>query len=393
VGSVGLGQYAFNLAVDGTRAVVHFGNSEAYLGVIDVSAPAAPVVLGSVAVDAAGGILALALSGGRAYVADGPNGLKIYDISQPSLLTEMGETRDGFTSTHIAAKRSISVVTGTDVATNTARLVVVDTSDPTVPTVIGTLPNAASAILDVALNDAGTVAAVALGTGGIWVIDLGNPAAPVKRGVYDTAGVAMAVALSSSGTVAYVADGVGGVKVVSLANPAAPTLIGSLAISGGIQRDIVVAGTLAYVLDQTGRLLTVDVTTPSAPRQVGSVGLGQYAFNLAVDGTRAVVHFGNSAAYLGVIDVSAPAAPVLLGSAAVDAAGGILGLAAASGRAYVADGAQGLKIYDISQASGPTLFGGGYTVGDAMDVAFDGTRVQAADATSTVSIIDLYGTP
>ena len=46
-----------------------------------IETPASPVALGNIAVDNAGGILGLAIDGDRAYVADGPRGLRIYDLS------------------------------------------------------------------------------------------------------------------------------------------------------------------------------------------------------------------------------------------------------------------------------------------------------------------------
>ena len=152
--------------------------------------------------------------------------------------------------------------------------------------------------------------------------------------------------------------------------------VGELVVKeiSGIQRDVVVQGGIAYLADQMGRLVTVDVATPSAPRQLGAVSIGRYTFNVAVDGTQAVVHSADSAAYLDTIDVTTPENPVLQGSVAVDVAGAVKGVAVAGGRAYVADGAQGLKIYSLAHPSTPILVGSGYTVGDATDVAVGRTR-------------------
>ena len=392
LGAVVIGRYTFNVAVEGTRAVVHAADSLAYLEIVDVSAPANPILGGNVVVDAAGGIKGLALVGGRAYVANDAQGVKIYDLgSSPTLRSSV---RDDFTAMHIAAAGGISVVTGADIPTNTARLQVVSTGDPTQPGVVGELPTTVTAagIIDVAVNGSGTLAVTAMGTAGIWVIDLGNPAAPVRRAVYDTPGTAWAVTFNDSGSLVYVADGAGGLKILSLANPGAPVLVGSLAMSG-IQRDIAVQGNVAYVADQMGRLVTVDVATPSAPHELGSVVLGRYTFNVAVDGTRAVLHSADSTAYLDVADVSVPASPVIRGSVAVDAAGGVKGLALAGGRAYLADGAKGLMIYSLANPAAPTLVGSGYTVGDAQGVIVGATMAQVADATSTISLIDLFTTP
>jgi hypothetical protein len=389
LGAVVIGRYTFNVAVEGTRAVLHTADSVAYLEVLDVSSPANPVLQGNVAVDAAGGIKGIALAGGRAFVANATQGLKIYDLgTSPSL---KGVAKDDFAAAHMAAAPGISVVTGTDVPSNTARIQVVDTSDPTLPHVVGELATTVvpAGILDVAINAAGTTAVTAMGTSGIWVLDLGNPAAPVRRGVYDTTGIAYAVALNDSGSLAYVADGNGGIKVVSLANPSAPTLLGSLAMTG-VQRDIAVQGGMAYVADQMGRLVVVDVATPSAPREIGSLLMGRYTFNVAVQGALAIVHSADSTAYVDVVDVTTPTSPAIRGSVAVDTAGGIKGLAVDGGRVFVANGAQGMKIYSLANPSTPSLVGNGYTIGAAMDVAVENGMAETADAASTVSVIDLF---
>lgn len=389
LGALVIGRYTFHLAVEGTRAVLHSADSVSYLDVIDVTSLTAPVVLGSVAVDAAGGIKGVAIAGGRAYVANGDLGLKIYSVG--SVPTLSGGMNDPFSATRIAMAGGRSVVTGAHLPTASARLRVLDTTDPTVPEVLGELPTTVTAagILDVAMNGSGTLAVTAMGTAGIWVVDLANPSAPVRRGVYDTSGVAFAVALNASGSLAYVADGSGGLKVVSLANPSAPSQVGSIALSG-IQRDVAVQGSVAYVVDQMGRLVTVDVANASAPQQLGALTMGRYAYNVAVSGTLAIMHTQGSAAYLDVVDVTTPASPVIRSSVAVDASGAVKGIALGASRAYVASGTAGLRIYELTNPAAPTLLGSGYTVGDATDVVLGGALAQAADSAAIISIIDLF---
>lgn len=70
----------------------------------------------------------------------------------------------------------------------------------------------------------GGYAYVATGEGGLRVVDIANPAAPVEVGALDTPGSAVDVELM--GNHAYVADGVGGLRVVDVAKPAAPAEVG-----------------------------------------------------------------------------------------------------------------------------------------------------------------------
>ncbi len=392
LGSVVIGRYTFNIAVEGNRAIVHSVATASYLDVIDVTTLTAPVVQGSIAVDAAGGVKAIGLLNGRAYVANGVQGLKVFNLGgSPS---QGGGVTDDFSPTRIAATTNRSVVTGPYLPNNTARLRVIDTSNPTQPEILGDLPTTVTGagILDVAINDAGTLAVMAMASSGVWVVDLTNPEAPVKRGVYDTPGVAFAVALNPSGSIAYVADGSGGLKVLSLSNPSAPTLAGNVAMTG-IQRDIALQGSVVYLADQMGRLVTVDVANPTAPQQLGAVVIGRYTFNVAVRGSLALTHSTDTAAHLDVIDVSAPATPFVRSSVAVDASGTVNAVASDGSRAYVANGSRGLRIYSLANPNAPAFLDSGFTVGDATDVVVGSSFAQAADSAAIVSIIDLFTTP
>ena len=146
--------------------------------------------------------------------------------------------------------------------------------------------------------------------------------------------------------------------------------------------------------NQQGQLITVDVTTPSAPRLLAAVTASGYAFNVAVDGTWAIVNTAdiNNVAHLDVFNVSAPASPVLVSSVAVanTSAATVKGIALIGIHAYVATTTQGLKIYDLSTPTNPLLFGAGYTLGNAIDVAVAGPWLGVADSVSTISIVDLF---
>ena len=79
---------------------------------------------------------------------------------------------------------------------------------------------------------------------GLRVIDVANPAAPVKVGNYDTPGDAEDVAVA--GHTAYVADGDSGLRVIDVTDPAAPVEVGFYDTPGDA-RGVAVAGHYAYV--------------------------------------------------------------------------------------------------------------------------------------------------
>ena len=73
----------------------------------------------------------------------------------------------------------------------------------------------------------GNYACVADGLGGLQVIDVTNPAKPVRVGGYGVVNFGSALAVTMAGNYAYVADSFEGMQVFDLSNPAYPALIGA----------------------------------------------------------------------------------------------------------------------------------------------------------------------
>src|SRR5207245_1717201 len=133
-------------------------------------------------------------------------------VTTPTAPFIIGSSDVPFFGHSIAVSGTRAVVGGRTEA-GLAHLWVLDLSVPTAPTVLGELATTApvttsgTGYMGIALNSTGTRAVMALGSTGIWVVDLTNPAAPSFQGAYNTPGTAYAVALNSAGTLAYVADG------------------------------------------------------------------------------------------------------------------------------------------------------------------------------------------
>jgi hypothetical protein len=263
---------------------------------------------------------------------------------------------------------------------------VLDIADATLPLVVGelatnVLQSLTTGFQDVALDSTGTRAVAAMGTAGVWVIDLANPAAPRVVGSYDTPGTAWGVALA--GTVAYVADGSSGLRVLSLTNPSQPALLGTLSLSG-VMRDIAVSGSTAYLANQQGGIRVVNVADPRAPAFVASVA-GSSAFRLSVSGTRLGVYQPNTTGgAVAIFNVANPASPQLLTTLDLYDARGVT---LAGSLAYVPDGSAGVSVYSLGSGSTATLLSTVPLVGSAGDVDIDGARVHAADSLAGVAIL------
>ena len=85
------------------------------------------------------------IANGRAYVANGSQGLKIYNLGGNPHPERWHEGRASPRPSRVAATTHRSVVTGAHLPTNTARLLVVDSTDPTLPEVVGELPTTVTA--------------------------------------------------------------------------------------------------------------------------------------------------------------------------------------------------------------------------------------------------------
>jgi hypothetical protein len=386
------GAYGQRIAIDGTRAAVLANDaSSAWLQSWDLSTPSNPLLLGAVALGPVGTAKGVDVVGGRAYVAASTEGVKIYTLgtSTPSW---QGTADDTFVGQTIALGGGVAVVGGKSTSTNTALLKVLDVSPASDPRVVGQLSaSSVPSFTAVALNSTGTLAVVGRGSGGIQILDLTNPAAPVVRGSYDTPGTVTAVALNGTATLAFVADGTGDLQIVNIANPSAPTLLASLSLNG-IHVDIALAGSLAYLVNSVGTLSIVNVSVPSAPVFVTSRAAvaGAYGQRIAVEGTRAAVLANDStSAWLQSWDLSIPTNPILLGSGVVGPVGTGKGVALAGGRAYVAANTQGLQIYNVSGSGAPGLLDAVGTVGDALGIVVGSGLAYVADFPATTTIIQV----
>jgi len=109
---------------------------------------------------------------------------------------------------------------------------------------------------------AGNYAYVTVGTTGIDIIDISNPASPTLVSQYDTSGFAFDVFVD--GNFAYVvADGSDGLQIIDISNKASPTRVGGYDTFGDA-RDVFVDGNYIYVADGENRL--VILTSGSAPQ-------------------------------------------------------------------------------------------------------------------------------
>jgi len=122
-------------------------------------------------------------------------------------------------------------------------------------------------------------------SGVLHIIDVSNPAFPVKVGALDTPGGARDVEVV--GDIAYVAAGSYGLSVIDVSNPAFPVKVGALDTPGQAY-DVEVVGDLAYVADYFLGLRVIDVSNPALPVEVGALDTPDAAYDVEVVGNLGV---------------------------------------------------------------------------------------------------------
>ncbi|MDO8507527.1 MAG: hypothetical protein Q7S53_03085 [bacterium] len=320
------------------------------------------------------------------------------------------------------------------------------------PVVVGSLTDAdMSGVMGVKVVDRYAYAA-SYSSGTLTILDVSNPASPVKKGV--ARGVTAAVGVQVVGQYAYVTEYAteGGMTVVDVSNPTLPVVVGKV---GGLDHalHISVSGKYAYVTaagnSATGnKMVVIDISNPELPIIVGTLkddthlykadGLwvaGKYAY---VESHYAVGELAPDpdADYLNVVDISDPTNPTLVSSylraefsgademyisgryaylcglysdtfSVVDISNpkslSIVGSVQdhtrldfmpwtyVSGKYAYVGGNSGVTVLDISNPTAPVIVGNNNTVTGIDEVYVSGRYIYAA-ASTNLSILDIFGT-
>lgn len=286
-------------------------------------------------------------------------GQTILDVSNPALPREVGSIRID------------DIVLGIHVAGRYAHLVgpeglwVVDVSDPSQPAVLGHYDPARLAYQDVALGRVehpgdkpyayvgGTYCDSSGCDGELHVVDVSDPTNPSLVGSTDSGAISAVAA-----TDGYALLGTGSLVTIEVTNPMTPTAVGGSRVPGDFVRDLALRGRYAFV---AGRGLAVfDLSNPVAPDQIGFYRVASQANAVAVEGRYAYVNTAYcvirpscpGGGSLLVLDIADLRDPVLVG--AYDLPGDIpRGVAADGDYIYVAGGNAGL--YVLRYTGGPAM--------------------------------------
>lgn len=270
-----------------------------------------------------------------------------------------------------------------------ARLVILDISDSSNPRKIGETSVLRGSINRVAVID--DRAYLAAGYGGLLIIDVSDPAAPVELGSFAEVNSAQDVVVHD--LYAYLADYETGLYVVDVSNPAMPSAVYHLPLIGGAS-SIEVAGNYAYLgesfkwingVPQGGSLQIYDLSSPASPALISSLEMNGEKWTIRVKDEYVYVAGGSRG--LVIVDVADPANPLIIAQLSISPQG----IALVDNLALVADTNNGLQVVDITFPADPRLVATVETEDSAMDVVVLDDLAYVADRDGGLYLIDYRG--
>jgi hypothetical protein len=314
------GQSCAFLPQDPTKLLVAEG--EGGFQIIDVSNPAAPSVLTSLA--APSPCVGTSLSNTHSYLICGDNGLWSLDLSNPAqpaaqqvlegepgktAVVSVGSTAYVGSNSHLEVwdcsnpaqpVKVTSIPVGQPIvdmtlsgnllfaACQAAGVAVFDLTAPLTPVLLSTIPVTGSAV-QVAVQ--GNLLAVAAGTQGLLLADVSNPANPVplstwQYGKKHLPGFVSGAAFSGPTTV-WADHNIDGATGLNVSTPATPTIIGKEA-SASMYGKLYVYSNILYVCSEAGGLVPIDISNPAKPTKK-TIVTTTYASSLFLEGNRALL--------------------------------------------------------------------------------------------------------
>lgn len=390
IGSCQLGARVIDIAAQDGLAVV--STEAAGIYVVDVSAPAEPVILYNLN-NPYYGSGSVSLRGHYAYCIE--DGLRVLDLSDPAHPQTLGVNPDVSGQLELTYIPEFDELWGITIGESGIEGIWLnDPWLPAPPMWIGNYSGGAREIalegdaiyigdgriyeaesplhylqrgvgpprrtnwsLDLAVQDG--IVCTTDGYFGLQIVDARDAAHPELLTYYDDSNHSLHV--SAANGLAFVSGYRAGLQILEVSDPAEARRIAEwdLPFSFRVRTQAALA-----VIAEAEALRTVDMTDLHNPRTLGLLPLEQHPVDLVLDG--ALAYIANNSAGLTIVDVSDPAAPRVIANLDTGTA---LGITKRDHIVYLAMYDQGLHIIDVSEPTAPLLLGSVVTPGLAYAVA------------------------
>lgn len=374
------------IALDGQYAYIPGQNSAdfRFLFIVDISNPANPTLASAFPLplgNLSEGRRGVSVSGGRAYVAAGSEGLLIIDISTPTAPKYLGRYSQGENIWDVEVSDGLAYVV------YDGGLRIIEVTDPAAPWQIGAPPSNFTAARTLSLRDNYVYLGGNDSGGKISIFNVSNPTAPTSIFTTYAPGLQQAASegvrsIISTTNMIFISVGNAGFYVW---RPSLVPTDGSI-VDTTSASDMAVAGNYAYLADSAGGLAIFDIQDPIRPKRTATLPSFHYAYSdpfpfsphaLNVEGNLVFIRDY----YNGILifDVSDPSAPKHISTytPTYPASVGLGNIVASGNRAYVGT-AGGFDVVDLSDPAKPTKMAGyrnASSTGLILDIALAGNYI------------------
>lgn len=269
---------------------------------------------------------AVAVSDNFAYLVNSADGMRIFDVSNPTTPRCVGHP------TNREYAQGIAVSDKRVYLASDRGLRIYDVSDPTNPVGGKTFGAAANGVAV-----SGNYAYLAQRDEGLAICDVSDAAHPVIVAQTNNGGAGYGVALS--GNHAYLANANDGLRVYDVSDPAHPV---NTAHVEGYVLGVAVSSNLVYLAG--GGLQIFDASNPTNLVQLAQTNNSGMTISVALLGNRAFV--ANQMGCVRVYDVTDPSHPFYLADTTTnDGPSSMVGVAVSGDTIYHANGKDGLRIH------------------------------------------------
>lgn len=325
-----------------------------------------------------GSIQAIAMNGSAVFVGQGGTLLVFENQSAATPVARLALA--GFVQS-IAVENTVAAV-----ALGTSGVQLVDISNPPNPS-LGKLLKTPGAATSVQIANEQIYVTMTGFEGGVFIADISNPQNPISLGTITTSMLASATAVDIVADIAYVAAGRSeGIQMFDVSNPVSSTLLGETTTPAAAL-DIQVVRNTAYVAADTAGLLAITISNPANPQMLDKLALDGRARSVHITADTAYVATGNNG--FAWVDVRDPTNLQLLGSLEVAGEAEDIQHTPTEEQLWVAATGGGLHVFHLSNPLTPTLQTHYQTLYGALDVQVSGTQAFVAAEEQGVALLDV----
>ncbi|MCB2213310.1 T9SS type A sorting domain-containing protein [bacterium] len=244
----------------------------------------------------------VAVAGDIAVLNRDNDGFTVLDISDPTNISEIASLNPFSSIQDIWIDGSTMYL-----AVGSDGIRIWDISDPAIPQEVGFYETPSRSFFELWIED--HLVYATMGSDGNMIFDVSDPANPTPTATYDGQGEETCMAVQQGQI--YIGTQDDGVRVVDASDPYQPVEAGYFEPVAGMEA-LVIDGDYLYMMANNEYLLSIDISDPFSPTEAGrcSIATEFWPVNLAVFDNHAYLSTRGDGMY--IIDVTNPVSPVVV---------------------------------------------------------------------------------